>query len=111
MFDYCSNSPICKADINAVLFFCGRVCTKCINSGLSHPLTGVKKMRKTTKTPLDLAVQAVGTKSELARTLGVTPGAVNNWFARQVVPASRVRDIERATGVSAATLRPDLFDK
>lgn len=66
-------------------------------------------MRNCPENPLNRAAEAVGSKSELARILGVTPGAVNNWLRRNVVPANRVKDIENASGIPAADLRPDLF--
>ncbi len=47
-----------------------------------------------------------GLISRLARELEITPGAVSQW-AR--VPASRVLDVERITGISRHELRPDIF--
>ncbi len=67
------------------------------------------EMTKKPDNPLNRAADAAGSKSELARKIGVTPGAVNNWYRRGVIPAERVKDIEAATGVPAAELRPDLF--
>lgn len=55
---------------------------------------------------LDLAKKAVGGSSELGRRLGVTSQAVSQW---RRVPAERVLDVERATGVSRHQLRPDLY--
>ncbi len=49
-----------------------------------------------------------GRGSDLARSLGVTPGAVWQWAASRV-PAERAVEIERATGIPRAELRPDLF--
>jgi DNA-binding transcriptional regulator YdaS (Cro superfamily) len=47
----------------------------------------------------------------LARTLGVSPGAVWKWRNFDRIPAERVIAIERATNglVTRAELRPDLF--
>jgi Putative antitoxin of bacterial toxin-antitoxin system, YdaS/YdaT len=47
-----------------------------------------------------------GTRKKLAVILGVTPGAISQW---KRVPAERVLDVERATGVSRHTLRPDIY--
>ena len=46
--------------------------------------------------------------SSLARSLCITPQAVNQWF---VVPPERVLDVERLTGISRHLLRPDVFGK
>lgn len=46
--------------------------------------------------------------SSLARSLCITPQAVNQWF---VVPPERVLDVERLTGVSRHLLRPDVFGR
>jgi DNA-binding transcriptional regulator YdaS (Cro superfamily) len=47
-------------------------------------------------------------RADLAKQLGVTVGAVWQW--RQV-PAARVLDVERITGISRHELRPDVFGK
>lgn len=45
--------------------------------------------------------------ARLARGLGITRSAVHQW---ERVPAERVVDVERITGIPRALLRPDLFD-
>ena len=46
----------------------------------------------------------------IARLLGVTPQAVNQWVtSNRPVPARHVLTIETATGVSRHDLRPDVF--
>lgn len=55
---------------------------------------------------LEKAVQRVGSASELARRLGVTPAAVLQWDR---VPPLRVLDVERESGVSRYELRPDIY--
>lgn len=45
-------------------------------------------------------------RSALAKSLGITPGAVSQWVR---VPAERVVEVERATGIPREELRPDLF--
>lgn len=47
-----------------------------------------------------------GGNTVLARELGITPQAVAQW---RVIPAERVLDIERITGVSRHEQRPDVF--
>jgi DNA-binding transcriptional regulator YdaS (Cro superfamily) len=45
--------------------------------------------------------------AELARQIGVTRGAVGQW---DKVPAERIGDVARVTGIPMETLRPDLFE-
>jgi DNA-binding transcriptional regulator YdaS (Cro superfamily) len=52
------------------------------------------------------AVDAAGGVSALARKIKVTSGAVSQW---RKIPAERVIEVERVTGVSRAVLRPDLY--
>jgi DNA-binding transcriptional regulator YdaS (Cro superfamily) len=54
------------------------------------------------------AIKSVGGMRKLARALGITHGAIQQW-ARTRVPAERVLDIERLTGVPREELRPDLY--
>jgi DNA-binding transcriptional regulator YdaS (Cro superfamily) len=49
---------------------------------------------------------ASGGSSAIARALDLTPQAVSQWRA---VPAERVLDVERISGVSRYRLRPDVF--
>ena len=58
--------------------------------------------------PLDRAAKVMGTQAALAEKLGVTAQAVTNW-RRNGVPAERVLDIERVTGVPRHELRPDIY--
>lgn len=57
------------------------------------------------------AVQKHGSgQAGLARLLGVTPQAVNQWVSgNRPVPSRHVLAIESATGVSRHLLRPDVF--
>src|SRR5262245_50152626 len=55
---------------------------------------------------LDEAIQAAGGVGALARKIGIAQPSVSNWSR---VPAERVLAVEAVTGVSRATLRPDLF--
>lgn len=46
--------------------------------------------------------------SDLARLVDVDPATVTRW-AQGRIPAERVIDVERATGVPREQLRPDLY--
>jgi DNA-binding transcriptional regulator YdaS (Cro superfamily) len=48
-----------------------------------------------------------GARSALARALGLSPAAVLQWNGR--VPAKRVVEVERLTGIPREALRPDLY--
>lgn len=62
-----------------------------------------------TITAIQKAAKAVGGQSALARELKVTPQAVQKMCSGGRVPAERVLDIERITGISRSELRPDLY--
>ena len=47
-----------------------------------------------------------GLRFKVAKALGITHGAVSQW---RRVPAERVIDVERLTGVPRYRLRPDLY--
>ena len=51
-------------------------------------------------------VARVGSVTELARALGVRHPALYQWTR---VPAERVADVERITGIPRHELRPDLY--
>jgi DNA-binding transcriptional regulator YdaS (Cro superfamily) len=55
---------------------------------------------------LDAAIIAVGGARELARRLGISHSAVSQWTK---VPAERLVEVERVTGVLREILRPDLY--
>lgn len=61
------------------------------------------------QTAIQKAAVAAGGQSALARYLKVTPQAVQKMCATGRVPAERVLDIERLTGVHRSELRPDLY--
>jgi len=47
-----------------------------------------------------------GRRTELAEALHIYPSALSQW---NQVPADRVLDVERFTGISRHLLRPDLY--
>lgn len=55
------------------------------------------------------AVSAYRTQREFAEKLGISPQALTGWLQRGYPPATRVLDVEAATGVSRYELRPDIF--
>lgn len=59
-----------------------------------------------TKSGLEKAIEAAGSISELARRLETTRQAVSQW---KQIPAERIGDVHRVTGVPQKELRPDLF--
>jgi DNA-binding transcriptional regulator YdaS (Cro superfamily) len=58
---------------------------------------------------LKAAISKAGTQQVLASKLGIGQGAVSNWVKAGRVPLKRVLEVERATGVARARLRPDLY--
>jgi DNA-binding transcriptional regulator YdaS (Cro superfamily) len=59
------------------------------------------------KTIIEAAVTKAGGMRALARAIGVSYQAIQSWNKR--IPAERVFDVERATGIAKEQLRPDLF--
>lgn len=60
------------------------------------------------KTGVD-AVLAVMKAAVLADKIGVTRAAVQYWKRKGEVPAERLGDVARATGIAPNIIRPDLF--
>jgi len=58
------------------------------------------------KTGIEAVKESVKSMAALARAIGVTRGAVAQWDR---VPAERLGDVARATGLSPSVIRPDLF--
>jgi len=57
---------------------------------------------------LTTAIEAAGSQHELARRLRIKAQSVTKWTR---VPAERVLQVERVTGVSRHDLRPDLYPR
>jgi hypothetical protein len=49
-----------------------------------------------------------GLAIRISRELGITHGAVSQW---RRVPAERVLDVERLTGIERHVLRPDIYPR
>ena len=58
--------------------------------------------------PVDVAAKAVGGRSRLAEKLKLTRQAISKWRSSRI-PAERVIEVERASGISRQILRPDLY--
>lgn len=59
---------------------------------------------------LELAIEKAGGQTGLAKLLGIRQSHISNWKNRnKQIPAGRVLEIERVTGVPRHELRPDLY--
>jgi DNA-binding transcriptional regulator YdaS (Cro superfamily) len=56
---------------------------------------------------LQEAIRRAGGVTALAESIGLTRSALYQWKRR--IPAERVMDIERETGIDRTRLRPDLY--
>ena len=56
---------------------------------------------------LQIAIKAAGSMRGLARLLDIAPQSIVRW--KKGIPAERVIEVERVTGVPRAVLRPDLY--
>lgn len=59
--------------------------------------------------PIQRAVDAAGGAKALGAHFDMTPEAVRLWVKAGRVPAKRVLDVERITGVSRHDLNPDIY--
>lgn len=62
----------------------------------------------TTPNLLETLFKERGRKAKLADDLEVDRSMVTNWIKKRV-PAERVLDVERVTGISRTIIRPDLY--
>jgi DNA-binding transcriptional regulator YdaS (Cro superfamily) len=71
-------------------------------------MSNAASIAKMKETALEKAKENVGGSTALSRALSgkITPQAISQW---KTVPANRVLDVERVTGVSRHRLRPDLY--
>lgn len=56
-------------------------------------------------------VKEAGGQSEIARQLGLRQQSISEWVERNRVPAERVIEVERITGVPRHELRPDIYPR
>jgi len=61
------------------------------------------------ETPIQRAVRHAGSQSNLARRVGVSAQAVQQWVDSGRVSYKRAVAVSRATGVPLCELRPDLY--
>lgn len=61
-------------------------------------------------TGLELAWKAMGSRTALAKAVGVSPSTITMWQVRGRIPAEKVVRVERASGVPRHQLRPDLYE-
>jgi len=59
--------------------------------------------------PVKKAIDKAGGQSALARSLNITPQAVQRWASKDRVPHMQVIPVEKITGISRHELRPDLY--
>jgi DNA-binding transcriptional regulator YdaS (Cro superfamily) len=57
---------------------------------------------------VEAIIGAAGGVAKLAAGCGVKHTSVIGWRVRGIIPAERVGDVARATGLSPAEIRPDL---
>ena len=50
-----------------------------------------------------------GNQTKIASELRITPQAVQFWLASKKVPAERIVEVERISGIPRAEIRPDIF--
>lgn len=65
-------------------------------------MSAVRSLRK--------AIKTAGGRGRFAREMRVTRQAIEQWFTRGI-PAERVMQIERLTGIPRHELRPDIYPR
>jgi DNA-binding transcriptional regulator YdaS (Cro superfamily) len=59
---------------------------------------------------IDLAIERAGGVTKLSQALAIgNPSVVANWRTRGRIPAERVIEVERITGIPREQIRPDIF--
>jgi DNA-binding transcriptional regulator YdaS (Cro superfamily) len=66
-------------------------------------------MSRDTERAITLAIEKAGSMRALADAIGISYQAIQAWKKR--IPAERVLDVERATGIRRERLRPDLYEQ
>tara|TARA_R110000803_G_scaffold28011_10_gene65125 strand:- start:1433 stop:1651 length:219 start_codon:yes stop_codon:yes gene_type:complete len=72
-------------------------------------MTLTDRQRRTAKGAMIRAILATGGKTKLAAVCGIRRQSVDKWIRRGYVSHLRCKTIEKATGIPAGTLRPDIF--
>jgi DNA-binding transcriptional regulator YdaS (Cro superfamily) len=65
-------------------------------------------MKRPKSPQVERAIAAAGGLGPLSKALGITKQAVGAWYA---IPAERVLDVEKLTGIPREKLRPDIFTR
>lgn len=60
--------------------------------------------------PVAVAIEAAGSRKELAEKLNVSRQAVERWLAAGVIPPKRVPEVSRITGMPKRVLNPIFKD-
>jgi DNA-binding transcriptional regulator YdaS (Cro superfamily) len=61
------------------------------------------------ETIFDLVNARAGSQAELARKLGISAASIVDWRRVGRIPAERVLEVSRVTGLSPHLLRPDIY--
>lgn len=82
----------------------GVICKKCLHNARSSG-----RVLDMNANPIKQAIEKSGGVAELSRALNITYEAVRQWDERNTIPAGRVIEVERISGVSRHLLRPDIY--
>jgi hypothetical protein len=66
-------------------------------------------VKVTVRHVLEKAVQKLGSRTDVAKAIGVKRQAFDQWEKDGQVPAKRVLAMERISGVSRYDMRPDIY--
>jgi Bacterial toxin YdaS len=80
--------------------------SSCYLQGTLKSKTAARTQMNSIKTGVIKAIRAGGGQSALARALKINRQAIHRWTR---IPADRILEIERVTGVPREELRPDLY--
>lgn len=78
---------------------------------LQDKLVFLKKEEEMKENIMQRAASTVGGSAALARKIGISPQAVQQWCKAGKPPANRVLNVEHITGVPRYELRPDIYPK
>lgn len=72
-------------------------------------MTKKAKRKDSPRNGVEMAVEAAGSQSELARVMGVGRQSVHYWMSRGHVPPAVALEIERRLGVHRHYLNPTVY--